>query len=94
MARKKRSKKKSNRLPLIIGIIAIIIIVIGAYAVLRQPGTSSTKTNPVKVLLQTTAGNITIQLYTDKPITTTNFINMFKKDGMTAQYSTASWLDL
>ena len=32
--------------------------------------------NPTKVLLQTTAGNITLELRTDKPITTANFINI------------------
>jgi len=104
MASKKRAKKKSNRMPIIIGIIALIIIVIGAYAVIRQPGSqtanqlptatptttstatsttsptqTSTSSTGTKVLLQTTAGNITIQLYTDKPITTTNFINIVQK---------------
>ena len=101
MANKKTPKKKSNRQTIIIGIIALIIIVIGAYAVIRQPGsqnTNSTKptatpptspasnTNGTKVLFQTTAGNITIQLYTDKPITTANFINIVQKgwyDGTT-----------
>jgi cyclophilin family peptidyl-prolyl cis-trans isomerase len=32
--------------------------------------------NPTKVLLQTSAGNITLELRTDKPITTSNFINI------------------
>ncbi len=32
--------------------------------------------NPTKVLLQTTAGNITLEMRTDKPITTSNFINI------------------
>jgi cyclophilin family peptidyl-prolyl cis-trans isomerase len=107
MANKKTPKKKSNRQSIIIGVIALIIIVIGAYAVIRQPGSENTNsTNPTatptatpttspansnstigtKVLLQTTAGNITIQLRTDKPITTTNFINIVQKgwyDGTT-----------
>jgi peptidyl-prolyl cis-trans isomerase A (cyclophilin A) len=34
---------------------------------------------PTKVLLQTTAGNITIDLRTDKPITSGNFINLVKE---------------
>jgi len=86
-------KKKSNRQSIIIGVIALIIIVIGAYAVIRQPGSQNTNsTNPTaasttspvnsngtKVLFQTTAGNITIQLRTDKPITTANFINIVQK---------------
>lgn len=32
--------------------------------------------NPTKVLLQTSVGNITLELRTDKPITTANFINI------------------
>jgi cyclophilin family peptidyl-prolyl cis-trans isomerase len=94
MASKKGSKKKSNRMPLVIGIIAIIIIVIGAYAVLRQPGATNQSINPTatptiapnssngngtKVLFHTSAGDITIQLRTDKPITTANFINIVQK---------------
>jgi peptidyl-prolyl cis-trans isomerase A (cyclophilin A) len=99
MASKKTSKKKSNRLSLLIGIIALIIIVIGAYAVIRQPGnqTPNQSTNPTatptaspasasdpeygnatRVLLHTTVGDITIALRNDKPITTSNFIDIVK----------------
>jgi cyclophilin family peptidyl-prolyl cis-trans isomerase len=38
--------------------------------------TDSHYVNPTKVLLQTTAGNITLEMRTDKPITTANFINI------------------
>jgi cyclophilin family peptidyl-prolyl cis-trans isomerase len=96
-------KKKSNKtLFLAIGIIAIIIIGVGAYIVLGQsanqtpsatptPSPSPVPTaspvpsatpvdshyvNPTKVLLQTTAGNITLEMRTDKPITTANFLNI------------------
>lgn len=52
-----------------------------------SPASSSPNTsNGTLVLLQTTAGNITIQLRTDKPITTANFINIVQKgwyDGTT-----------
>lgn len=97
------SKKKSNKtLFLAIGIIAIVVIGLVAYAMLGQSGnqpanatptptptpvpTASTApsatpidshyVNPTKILLQTSAGNITIELRTDKPITTTNFVNI------------------
>ncbi len=96
------SKKKSNKmLFLAIGMIAIILIGIGAYITFGQPANAPAATptptptqeptastspsttpgdphyvNPTKVLLQTTAGNITLELRTDKPITTTNFINI------------------
>ena len=118
MASKKTPKKKSNRQSLIIGIIALIKIIIGAYAVIRAPGSqtanqstnptssptasiptatpttsptatstaTSTSTTGTKVLLHTSAGDITIQLRTDKPTTTANFINIVQKgwyDGTT-----------
>ncbi len=108
-------KRKSNKtLFLTIGIIAIILIGIGTYIVLRQsanqpnttasptptpsptaiqtaspsPGTSSTPSpttsdpsyvNPTKVLLQTSVGDITLELRSDKPITTTNFISLVQQ---------------
>ena len=34
---------------------------------------------PTKVLLQTSVGNITLELRSDKPITTTNFINLVQQ---------------
>lgn len=102
---RKSSKKKSNKtLLLAIGIIAIILVGIGAYTMsgqsANQPNTSPTPTptssiiasttpspppsdppyiNPTKVLLQTSVGNITLELRSDKPITTTNFINLVQQ---------------
>ena len=94
-------KKKSNKtLFLAIGVIAIILISVGAYIMLGQssnksnsqpsptptaaPGGSTTPSpttdpgyvNPTQVLLQTTAGNITLELRSDKPITTANFVKL------------------
>jgi cyclophilin family peptidyl-prolyl cis-trans isomerase len=95
-------KRKSNKvLFLAVGIVAIVLIGIGAYILLgqstNQPNTSPTPTpsqspstsqtpspttsdpsyvNPTKVLFQTSVGNITLELRSDKPITTTNFINI------------------
>ena len=99
------AKPKSKRiLFLTIGIIAIVIIGIGAYIVFgqsaNQPNTTPTPTptpspsasqtpspttsdpsyvNPTKVLLQTSVGNITLELRSDKPITTTNFVNLVQQ---------------
>jgi cyclophilin family peptidyl-prolyl cis-trans isomerase len=97
------SKRKSNKtLFLAIGIIAIVLIGVGAYIMFGQSAnqpanptptptstpapTSSTSpsatptdphyVNPTKVLLQTSVGNITLELRSDKPITTANFINI------------------
>jgi cyclophilin family peptidyl-prolyl cis-trans isomerase len=99
------NKKSNKTLFLAIGIIAIILIGIGAYIMVGQslnqtpaatptptptPSTSSTPTpdpayvNPTKVLLQTSVGNITIELRTDKPITSGNFktlVEQGKYDG-------------
>jgi len=86
-------KKKSNKtLFLAIGIIAIIIVGVAAFAMLGQgkqtanPSTSPTSTpvpstspTATQVLLQTTAGNITLELRSDKPITTANFVNLVNK---------------
>jgi cyclophilin family peptidyl-prolyl cis-trans isomerase len=83
-------------LMLAIGIIAIVIIGIGAYAVLGQniqntnPSPTPTPTptasptpnqnlTSTRVLLQTTAGNITIELRDDKPITSGNFKNLVEQ---------------
>ncbi len=105
-----KSNRKSNKtLFFAIGIIAIILVGIGAYVVLGQsnkptnvsptpspspaptafngtptpsPSTSPTsETDPLyiggtKVLLQTSVGNITLEMRNDKPITTANFINI------------------
>ncbi len=94
---KQPPKKKSNRQSYVIGIIALIIIVIGAYAVIRQPGSQTTdqSTNPTKVLLHTSAGDITIQLRIDKSITTANFINIVQKgwyDGTTFYRTMAGFM--
>lgn len=110
-----KSKHKSNKTFFFaIGIIAIMLVGIGAYVVLgrsNQPGnvlptptptpapttfngtptpnpsptTSPTgETDPLyvggtKVLLQTSVGNITLEMRNDKPITTTNFVNLVNK---------------
>jgi cyclophilin family peptidyl-prolyl cis-trans isomerase len=101
----KTSKRKSNKtLFLVIGVIALILIGVGAYIMFgqlaNQPNTSPTPTptpstsashtpspttsdpsnvNPTKVLLQTSVGNITLELRSDKPITTTNFIKLVQQ---------------
>ena len=69
---RKVSRHKSNKkLWLAIGIIAIAIIVVGVYELIPTP--------PTKVLLQTSLGDITIQLRTDKPITAGNFKNIVEQ---------------
>jgi peptidylprolyl isomerase len=80
-----RSKsRKSRKLPLAIGLLAVIIVVISVVYVFGLNNTSSPSSNPNhstgdKVLLQTSMGDITIQLRDDKPITTENFKNLVQK---------------
>ncbi|MDR1993894.1 MAG: peptidylprolyl isomerase [Nitrososphaerota archaeon] len=74
-------KQNSNRTTWIaIGAIAAVVI---TFAILAASGILGNSTNsspepiaPTQVLLETTAGNITIDLRTDKPITASNFINL------------------
>jgi peptidyl-prolyl cis-trans isomerase A (cyclophilin A) len=81
-----RSKQKSNRnLHIALGIIIVAVILVGAFVALTILDTPA-PVAPTKVLLQTTAGNITIDLRTDKPITSGNFIKLVeagKYDGTT-----------
>jgi cyclophilin family peptidyl-prolyl cis-trans isomerase len=84
-----RKRKSYNTLFLAVALIVIVVFGVGAYlAVNNHPAPSTFP--PTKVLLQTTAGNITIDLRTDKPITSANFANLVKEgkyDG-TAFYRT------
>jgi peptidyl-prolyl cis-trans isomerase A (cyclophilin A)/peptidyl-prolyl cis-trans isomerase B (cyclophilin B) len=66
-------------------VVAIIIIAVVAYAVISaydnsvNTAKSEYSDTSTKVLLHTTAGDITIELRNDKPITTANFINIVKQ---------------
>ena len=79
--RRVTKKKSSNKLSLIIGVIALIVIVAVAFAIISEFANKPKPTNAysdtsTKVQLQTTEGNITLQLRDDKPVTTANFINI------------------
>jgi len=74
--RKVTTHKSQSKVWLAIAVIAILVISVGVYFALAN---QAPKTIPAtKVLLQTTAGDITIDLRTDKPITSQNFINIVK----------------
>ena len=82
--RKVTAHKSQNKVWLAIAVIAILVISVGVYFSLADQAPTSIP--PTKVLLQTTAGDITIDLRTDKPITSENFINLVKEgkyDGTT-----------
>jgi peptidylprolyl isomerase len=71
----KHAPNKSKKLPLAIGLLTILLAVIAAVYILNN---NSTLTGN-KVLLQTSNGDIVIQLREDRPITTTNFKNLVQK---------------
>jgi peptidylprolyl isomerase len=75
----KHAPRKSNKLPIAIGLLIIITVVITVVYVfaLNNPGDSTSSGGTV--LLQTSMGNITIQLRDDNPITTSNFKNLIEQ---------------
>jgi len=79
------SKRKSqNKLWIAITLIALLVISVGVYLALANQ--APTTISPTQVLLHTDAGDITIDLRTDKPITSSNFIALVedgKYDGTT-----------
>jgi peptidyl-prolyl cis-trans isomerase A (cyclophilin A) len=90
-------KGKSNKsMILAIAIVALVVIIFGVLVVTGQLNQQPAQTiQPTKVLLETTAGNITIDLRTDKPITSTNFINLAnegKYDGCTFHRTMANFM--
>jgi peptidylprolyl isomerase len=58
-----------------VGFLVVIAVVVGVFIAFGQFGSNQ----PVKVLLQTTMGDITIQLRDDKPITAGNFKNLVEQ---------------
>lgn len=71
-----RRKRKSHRLRNALVVVVILAFIVSAveiaYQVNRQPSASATQT----VLLETSMGNITIELYGDMPMTSGNFKNL------------------
>ena len=57
--------------------ISILILAVAA------AGSVSAADSGTKVLLETSQGNITLELYSDMPITTGNFQSLVEKNSMT-----------
>jgi peptidylprolyl isomerase len=75
-------RSRRNQKLYAIGFVVVVIAIIGGVLIYRQLGASNNNNGsdqPVKVLLQTSMGNITIQLRTDMPITTGNFKNLVQQ---------------
>jgi peptidylprolyl isomerase len=75
----KSKSRRSKKLPLAIGLLTIIVVVAVAVYIFSMNNSSGSGTSAGKVLLQTSMGNITIQLRDDKPITTSNFKNLVQQ---------------
>jgi cyclophilin family peptidyl-prolyl cis-trans isomerase len=77
----KHTPRKSNKLPIAIGLLTIIIVstvAIYLYSLSTAPAESLSTEPAGKVLLNTSKGDITIQLRNDRPITTSNFKNLIQ----------------
>ena len=71
--------KSSKKLPLAIGLLIIIVVVAVAVYMFGTNSPGDSGETAEKVLLQTSMGNITIQLRDDRPITTSNFKNLVQQ---------------
>ena len=76
---KSKPHKSSKKLPLAVGLLTIIVVVAVAVYVFSMNNSSEPNNLAGKVLLQTSMGNITIQLRDDRPITTSNFKNLIQQ---------------
>jgi peptidylprolyl isomerase len=84
-SRKRRPRKKkgnTKKIILIVALLAVVITIIVGYNMLSNnnlneivPNGNNTSSQ-MKVLFETSMGNITIQLRDDRPITTENFKNL------------------
>ncbi len=85
--RRRQRKKKSNskKIILIVALLAAAVTIIVGYNMLgnntsNENGSNGNNTSSqMKVLLETSMGNITIQLRDDMPITTGNFKNLVQQ---------------
>jgi peptidylprolyl isomerase len=80
--RRRPRKKKSNtkKIVLIVALLAAVAVIIVAYNMLgNDNGSSENVPSGGKVLLETSMGDITIELRDDMPITTENFKNLVQR---------------
>ena len=77
---RKKSGLFSRKVMAFIAVVLIIVVSVVVYQMVGGDGSDSSG-GPVKVLLVTSMGNITIELYYDMPITSENFKNL-AEDGV------------
>jgi peptidylprolyl isomerase len=84
-SRNRRPRKKKSNTKTIILVVAVLAVIIGSIVVYNMTNNNSANAEQqdetpeltqTKVLLETSMGNITIQLRDDMPITTSNFKNL------------------
>ena len=80
--RQRKNKSNSKKIILIVALLAVAVTIIVGYNMLGN--NTSNENNPeeitsMKVLLETSMGNITIQLRDNMPITTENFKNLVQQ---------------
>lgn len=77
--RRSKTRKKSGflsrKVTAFIAVAFIVVIAVFAYQTIGRDD-SGTDSNPARILLVTSMGNITIELYDDMPITSGNFKNL------------------
>jgi peptidylprolyl isomerase len=77
--RRPRKKKSNKKLILIVCLLAVVAVIIVAYNMLGNDGSNENVASSDKVLLETSMGNILIELRDDMPITTGNFKNLVQE---------------
>jgi len=79
--RRRPRKKKSNtkKIVLIVALLAIFSVIIVGYNMLSNDGSNENMPSNDKVLLETSMGDILIELRDDMPITTENFKNLVQQ---------------
>ena len=82
MTRRRRPRKRkswvSKKIVLLM-LLLVVVAVIVIYSVTRKNDSNVNNLNVNKVLLQTSMGDIVIELYDDMPITTENFRNLVQQ---------------
>ena len=71
-----KSRLVKSKLIIFVIIFLIFISAMIAYSAFFRASPSSSRSTPTRVLLVTSMGNITVELYSDMPITASNFENL------------------